>query len=89
MEPKYATKTPQEFDVPLPKDLTFKIIIPGIFVIRNRLCFVQKQYSEGVYVTIGNLIFCLFFYLTGVHFLGELERGGDKKSSIDQSELEK
>ena len=30
-----------------------------------------------VYVTIGNPAFCLFLYLTGVHFWGELQHGGD------------
>ena len=47
---------------------------------------------EGVYVTIGHPAFCLFLYLTGVHFRGELQHGGDvvsKKSSVDQSEREK
>ena len=28
-------------------------------------------------MTIGNLAFCLFLYLTGVHFRGELQHGGD------------
>ena len=28
-------------------------------------------------MTIGNPAFCLFLYLTGVHFLGELQHGGD------------
>ena len=32
---------------------------------------------EGVYVTVGNPAFCLFLYLTGVHFRGELQHGGD------------
>ena len=47
---------------------------------------------EGVCVTIENPAFCLFLYLTGVHFRGELQHIGDvisKKSSVDQSELEK
>ena len=30
-----------------------------------------------VYETVGNPAFCLFLYLTGVHFRGELEHGGD------------
>ena len=29
------------------------------------------------YVTIGNPAFCLFLYLIGVHFRGELHHGGD------------
>ena len=33
--------------------------------------------KEGVYVAIGNQDFCLFLYLTGVHFLGESQHGGD------------
>ena len=28
-------------------------------------------------MTIGNPAFCLFIYLTGVHFRGELQHGGD------------
>ena len=28
-------------------------------------------------MTIGNLAFCLFLYLTGVHFRGEFQQGGD------------
>ena len=32
---------------------------------------------EVVYVTIGNPAFCLFLYLTGVHFWGELQHVGD------------
>ena len=35
------------------------------------------QIIEGVYVTTGNPAFCLFLYLTGVHFRGELQHGGD------------
>ena len=33
--------------------------------------------EEVAYVTIGNSSFCLFLYLTGVHFRGELQHGGD------------
>ena len=33
---------------------------------------------EVVYVTIGNLAFCLALYLTGVHFRGELQHVGDE-----------
>ena len=33
-------------------------------------------HNEVVYVTIGNPTFCLAFYLTGVHFRGELQHGG-------------
>ena len=32
---------------------------------------------EGVYVTIVYPAFCLFLYLTGVHFRGELQHSGD------------
>ena len=32
--------------------------------------------KEGVYVTIVHTAFCLFLYLTGVHFRGELQHGG-------------
>ena len=28
-------------------------------------------------MTIGNPAFCLFLYLTGIHFRGELQNGGD------------
>ena len=52
----------------------------------------QYPLTEGVYVTIIYPAFWLFLYLTGVHFRGELQHGGDvsqQKSSVDQSELEK
>ena len=32
---------------------------------------------EGVYATVGNTAFCFFLYLTGVHFQGKLQHGGD------------
>ena len=32
---------------------------------------------EGVYVTTGNPAFCLFLYLTGINFRGELLHGSD------------
>ena len=47
--------------------------------------------TKGVYVTIVYPAFCLL-YLTSVHFLGELQKGGDvsqQKISVDQSELKK
>ena len=37
---------------------------------------VSLEYEEVVYVTIGNPTFCLAFYLTGVHFRGELHHVG-------------
>ena len=37
----------------------------------------QHWSQEGVYVTIGNAAFCLFLYLTGVHFRDELQHVGD------------
>ena len=43
-------------------------------------------------MTIGNTAFCLALYLPGVHFRSELQHVGHvggKKSSVDQSELEK
>ena len=44
-------------------------------------------------MTIGNPAFCLFFYLTGVHIFeasySTLVTSVSKKSSVDQSELEK
>ena len=33
--------------------------------------------KEGVYVTIQHPAFCLFLYLTDVHFRGKLQHGGD------------
>ena len=39
--------------------------------------FINLVLIEGVYVTIGNPAFCVFLYLTGVHFRGELQHGGD------------
>ena len=38
---------------------------------------IESSHNEGVYVTVGNPAFCLFLYLTGVHFRGELQHGGD------------
>ena len=37
----------------------------------------QSCAMEGVCVTIGNPAFCLFLYLTGVHFRGKLQYIGD------------
>ena len=37
----------------------------------------QQNIIEGVYVTIVHLAFCLFLYLTGIHFRVELQHGGD------------
>ena len=37
----------------------------------------DKSHYEDVYVTIGNPAFCLFLYLTGAHFQGELQHVGD------------
>ena len=34
------------------------------------------RHSEVVSVIIGNPAFCLAFYLTGVHFRGELQHAG-------------
>ena len=54
--------------------------------------FIYFCIVEGVYVVIVHTAFFLFLYLTGVHFRGELQHGGDvsqQKSSVDQSELEK
>ena len=34
-------------------------------------------FKEVVYVTVGNLAFCLALYLTGVHFRGKLQHVGD------------
>ena len=43
-------------------------------------------------MTIGNLVFRLFLYLTGIHFQGNLQHVGDiseQKLSADQSAREK
>ena len=37
----------------------------------------ELHYKEGVYLTIVDTAFCFFLYLTGVHFRGELQHGGD------------
>ena len=60
-------------------------------MITSHLMF-ELHYKEGVYLTIVDTAFCFFLYLTGVHFRGELQHGGDvsqQKISVDQSELEK
>ena len=48
---------------------------------------------EVVYLTIANPAFCLPLYLTGVHFRGKLQHvlvtWVSKKSTVDQSKLEK
>ena len=50
----------------------------------------KQTISEVVYVTIGNPAICLALYLTGVHFRDELQYVTvSKKSSVDQSEVEK
>ena len=57
---------------------------------------IQKETdtNEGVYVTIENPAFCLFLYLIGVAYIFErsyntVVTSVSKKSSVDQSELEK
>ena len=53
---------------------------------------IDNHVLEVVYVKIGNPIFYLALYLTGIHFPGELQQVrnvGGKKSSVDQSELKK
>ena len=37
----------------------------------------NSHVKEGVNVTIGNPVFYFFLYLTGVHFRGKLQHGGD------------
>ena len=37
----------------------------------------QNLLKQGVQVTNGNPAFCIFLYLTGVHFRGKLQHGGD------------
>ena len=54
------------------KESNVKNILPDFFAF-----FFYYLMLEGVYVTIGNPAFCLFLYLTGVHFRGELQHGGD------------
>ena len=54
-----------------------------MYVLSNMLhpiCnIIQKSIHpfEVVYVTVGNLAFCLFLYLTVTHFRGELQHVGD------------
>ena len=55
------------------------------------MIFINGNWEVG-YVIIGNLAFCLAFYLTGVHFRGELQHVGhvgEQELSVDQSELGK
>ena len=42
-----------------------------------RMSVLSAAALEVVYVTIGNLAFCLALYLTGIHFRGELQHVGD------------
>ena len=47
-------------------------------ILKLTLAFLLIRFpTEGVYVTIGNPAFCLFLYLTGAHFRGELQHRGD------------
>ena len=49
----------------------------------NRTNFYDlKGKSEGVYETTGNPAFCLFLYLTGVHFRGDLQHVGDVSEQV-------
>ena len=41
------------------------------------LSMTHRNQVEVVYVTIETPGFCLFLYLTGVHFRGELQQVGD------------
>ena len=43
---------------------------------QNGKLFALQFQLEVVYVTVGNPDFCLAFYLTGVHFRGELQHIG-------------
>ena len=36
----------------------------------------KKEHEEVVYVTLGNPVFCLALYVTGVHFRGKLQQVG-------------
>ena len=57
----------------------------------NNVFQIKFSFLEVVYVTIGNPVFC-FALLTGVHFeacYSTLVTWVSKKSSVDQSELEK
>ena len=44
------------------------------YILENIFIF---EILEFVYVAIGNPAFCLFLYLSGVHFRGELQQVGD------------
>ena len=45
--------------------------------IRRPIVYVTIVYITIVYVTVENSAFCLFLYLPGVHFCGELQHVGD------------
>ena len=51
-------------------------------LLKNKLPFIKNEtgttekYTDVVYLIIGNSAFCLAFYLTGVHFRGELQHVG-------------
>ena len=47
------------------------------FLYCDMLAEIVKHFLEYVYMKIGNPAFWLFLYLTGVHFRGELQHGGD------------
>ena len=49
----------------------------GDVLIQDHVTFKKKLTIEGVYVTVVHPAFCLYLYLTGVHFRGDLQHGGD------------
>ena len=70
------------------------VVITNEFIFCYMCCEkVHLWLMQNLYLTIGKTVFRLFLFLAGVHFRGELQYGGgdviSKKSSVDQSELEK
>ena len=65
-----------------PRNLLFRQVL-RMSVFLNGKCLKtsnKRTHSfiyEAVYVAIGNQAFCLFLYLTGMHFRGKLQHIGD------------
>ena len=65
--------------------LKWKESVSASFDISKTVIVPKKlTYGEGVYVTIGNPAFCFFLNLTGVHFWGKLQHGGDVSEQRNQ-----
>ena len=59
--------------------LNYFALIPAFW---NLFSAIWNLLYEVVYVTVGNPAFCLFLYLTTVHFRGELQDAGDVSEKI-------